>query len=179
MNKEELREGLKRLEAHLEQYEMTSVFLEEGEQAPMDSLILGLRVSDELSVDISCNFIDVPEYGSILQFYGQLELDGMMEESPGTLTEFNILQMINLLNRMLPAGQLLYMQDDKEPLNAIGLRYTMRTELASDDELEQCADVIEMLMDAYELLCSVLMLVLDGETVQGAMDIVVKLMNEK
>lgn len=179
MNKEELREGLKRLEAHLEQYEMTSVFLEEGEQAPMDSLILGLRVSDELSVDISCNFIDVPEYGSILQFYGQLELDGMMEESPGTLTEFNILQMINLLNRMLPAGQLLYMQDDKEPLNAIGLRYTMRTELASDDELEQCADVIEMLMDDYELLCSMLMLVLDGETVQGAMDIVVKLMNEK
>lgn len=179
MNKEELREGLKRLEAHLEQYEMTSIFLEEGEQAPMDSLILGLRVSEELSLDVSCNFFEVPNYGCLLQFYGQLELDGMMEESPGTLTELNILQMINLLNRMLPVGQLLYMQDEKESLNSIGLRYTMRTELASDDELEQCADVIEMLMDDYELLCSMLMLVLDGETVQGAMDIVVKLMNEK
>lgn len=179
MNKEKLREGLKRLESHLEQYEMTTVFLEEGDQMPLDSLILGLSVSDELSLDVSCNFIETPEYGSILQFYGQLELDGMMEESPGTLTELNILQMINLLNGMLPIGQFLYMQDDKESLNAIGLRYTMRTELASDDELEQCADVIEMLMDDYELLCSVLILILDGETVQSAMDTVIKLIGEK
>lgn len=178
MNKEELREGLKRLGAHMKQREVNSVFWEEGEQVPIDSLMLGLRVSDELSLDVSCNFIDVPEYGSILQFYGQLELDGMMEENPGVLTELNLLQMINQLNKMLPVGQLLYMQTDTEPMNSIGLRYTMRTELASEDELEKCADVIEMLMDDYELLCSVLMLVLDGETVQGAMGIVRKLMEE-
>ncbi len=147
MNKEELREGLKRLGAYMEQREMNSEFLEEGEQVPMDSLLLGLRVSDELSTDVSCNFIDVPEYGSLLQFYGQLELDEMMEENPGILTESNLLQMINQLNKMLPAGQLLYMQADTEPMNSIGLRYTMRTELASDDELGKYADVIEMLMD--------------------------------
>lgn len=179
MNKEELREGLKRLGVHLEQYEIKSVFLEEGEQAPLDSLILGLSVSEDLSLDVSCNFLDVPNYGCLLQFYGQLELDGMMEESPGALTEFNILQMNNLLNSMLPAGQFLYMQNDVPPLNAIGLRYSMRTELARMEELEQCADVVRMLMDAYELLCSVLMLVLDGETVQGAMDVVKKLLEEK
>lgn len=179
MNKEELRAGLKRLETYMNQYEITSVFIEEGEQAPLDSLVFGLKVSDELSLDVSCNFIDAPDYGCLLQFFGQLELDGMMAESPGTLTEFNILQMINLLNKMFPVGQLLYMQDDKEPMHSIGLRYTMRTELVSEDELEKCGDVIEMLMDDYELLCSVLVLVLDGETVQGAMDTVVKLMAEE
>lgn len=178
MNKIELREGLKRLEAYMKQYEMTSMFLEEGEQTPLDSLIFGLRVSDELSLDVSCNFVDAPDYGSILQFYGQLELDGMMAESPGTLTELNILQMINLLNKMLPVGQFLYMQDDKNPVHSIGLRYTMRTELAGDDELEKCGDVIEMLMDDYELLCGVLVLVLEGETVQGALDAVLTLMQE-
>lgn len=179
MNKEELREGLKRLGVHLEQYEVNSVFLEEGEQTPLDSLVLGLKVSEELSLDVSCNFFEVPNYGCLLQFYGQLELDGMMEESPGALTEFNILQMNNLLNSMLPAGQLLYIQSEEPHMNAIGLRYTMRTELARMEELEQCVDVVRMLMDDYELLCSVLMLVLDGETVQGAMDIVKKLMEEK
>lgn len=179
MDKKELREGLKKLEAYLEQYEMTSMFLEEGDQAPLDSLILGLRISDELSLDVSCNFVDAPDYGSILQYYGQLDLDGMMAESPGTLTELTILQMINLLNKMLPVGQLLYMQDDKSPMHAIGLRYTMRTELDSDEELERCGDVVEMLMDDYELLCSVLVLVLEGQTVQSAMDTVVQLTAEE
>lgn len=178
MDKKELREGLKRLEAHLEQYDLTSVFLEESEQTLLDSLVLGLRVSDELSLDVSCNFVDAPDYGSILQFYGQLELDGIMAESPGIFTELVILQMINLLNVMLPVGQLLYMHDGKEPMHSIGLRYTMRTELASEDELEKCADVVEMLMDDYELLCSVLMLVAEGETVQGAMETVIRLMKE-
>ena len=179
MNKEELREGLKRLETYMEQYEITSVFIEEGEQTPLDSLVFGLKVSDELSLDVSCNFVDATDYGCLLQFYGQLELDGMMAESPGTLTELNILQMINLLNRMLPVGQLLYMQDDKSPMHTIGLRYTMRTDLDSEDELERCGDVIEMLMDDYELLCSALVLVLEGETVQSVMDSMMKLMAEK
>ncbi len=179
MDKLALRQGLKKLEAYLTQYEMTSVFLEEGEQAPLDSLVLGLHVSDELSLDVSCNFIDAPDYGSILQYYGQLELDGMMAESPGTLTELNILQMINLLNSVLPVGQLLYMQNDVSPTHVIGLRYTMRTGLDSEGELEKCGDVIEMLMDDYELLCSVLVLVLEGETVQGAMNAVLELMAQE
>ena len=178
MNKAELRYGLKRLGAHLEQYEIKSLFMEEGEETPLDALVLGLNVSEELSLDVSCNFVDMPEYGNILQFYGQLELDGMMEESPGTLTESNILQMINLLNRLLPAGQFLYLQDDQKPMNIIGLRYTMRTDLASENELEQCADIVKVLMDDYELLCSVLVLILDGETVQDTIDIVMKLMAE-
>ena len=178
MNKAELRDGLKRLGAHLERYEIESLFVEEGEETPLDALVLGLNVSEELSLDVSCNFVDMPEYGNILQFYGQLELDGMMEESPGTLTESNILQMVNLLNRLLPVGQFLYLQNDQKPKNIIGLRYTMRTDLASESELEQCADIVKVLMDDYELLCSVLVLILDGETVQDTIDIVMKLMAE-
>lgn len=178
MNKEELRDGLKRLGAHLEQYEIESLFVEEGEETPLDALVLGLVISEELSLDVSCNFVDMPEYGSILQFYGQLELDGMMEENPGTLTESNILQMINQLNKMLPAGQFLYLQQDENTRNIIGLRYTMRTDLASESELEQCADIVNVLMDDYELLCSVLVLILDGETVQDTIEIIMKLMAE-
>ena len=180
MNKAELREGLKRLEAHLKSYDITSVFLEEGEQAILDSLILGLSVSNDLSLDVSCNFVEAQDYGGVLQFFGQLELDGMMAESenPEAFTELNILRMINTVNRMIAVGQFLYMQDDQEPQNAIGLRYTMRTDLSSEDELEKCVDTIELLMDSYELLCSMLMLVFEGETVQKAEEILMKLMTE-
>ena len=179
MNKEELREGLKRLEAHLKPYDITSVFVEEGEQAIMDSLVLGLSVSDDLSLDVSCNFVEAQDYGGVLQFFGQLELDGMMAENPEPFTELNILRMINTVNRMIAVGQFLYMQDDKEPQNAIALRYTMRTDLSSEDELEKCVDTIELLMDSYELLCSMLMLVFEGETVQKAEEILMKLMTEE
>ena len=71
------------------------------------------------------------------------------------------------------------MQDDQEPQNAIGLRYTMRTDLSSEDELEKCVDTIELLMDSYELLCSMLMLVFEGETIQKAEEILMKLMTEE
>ncbi|MBD5451563.1 MAG: hypothetical protein HDR25_02865 [Lachnospiraceae bacterium] len=179
MNKAELREGLKRLEAHLEPYEMTSVFVEEGEQVVMDSLVLGLSVSDDLSLDVSCNYVEAQDYGGVLQFFGQLELDEMMKESPEAFTELNILRMINTLNRMIVVGQFLYMQDDKAPQNAIGLRYTMRTDLSSEDELEKCVDTIELLMDSYELLCSMLVLVFEGDTVQNAEEILTKLMTEE
>lgn len=178
MNKAELREGLKRLEAYLEPYDITSVFIEEGEQAVLDSLILGLRVSDDISLDVSCNFVEAQDYGGVLQFFGQLELDGMMEESPEAFTELNILRMINTVNRMIAVGQFLYMQDEKEPKNAIGLRYTMRTDLSGEDELEKCVDTIELLMDSYELLCSMLMLVFEGDTVENAEATLMKLMAE-
>lgn len=180
MEKEELREGLMGLKTHLEEeYELESVFLEEGEEAPLDTLVIGLEISEELSLDLTCNFIDLPEYGSMMQFYGQLRLDGMMKESPGTLTELVILQMINTLNKVISVGQLLYIQDDEEPEHTIGMRYTMLTELDSEDELEKCVDIIELMMDIYELLCSVLILVLDGDTVQEAMRTVERLMQEQ
>lgn len=178
MNKAELREGLKRLEAYLEPYDITSVFIEEGEQAVLDSLVLGLRVSDDISLDVSCNFVEAQDYGGVLQFFGQLELDGMMEESPEAFTELNILRMVNTANRMIAVGQFLYMQDENEPKNAIGLRYTMRTDLSGEDELEKCVDTIELLMDSYELLCSMLMLVFEGETVENAEATLMKLMTE-
>lgn len=178
MNKAELREGLKRLEAYLEPYDITSVFIEEGEQAVLDSLVLGLRVSDDISLDVSCNFVEAQDYGGVLQFFGQLELDGMMEESPEAFTELNILRMVNTANRMIAVGQFLYMQDENEPQNAIGLRYTMRTDLSGEDELEKCVDTIELLMDSYELLCSMLMLVFEGETVENAEATLMKLMTE-
>ena len=171
MEKEELREGLKRLKAHVEQYELESVFLEEGEEAELDSLVIGLEVSEELSLDLTCNFVALPDYG-------QLELDGMMKESPETLTEPVILQMVNALNKVISVGQLLYMQDEEEPEHTIGMRYTMLTELDSEDELEKCIDIIELMMDIYELLCSVLILILDGDTVQEAMETVAELVQE-
>lgn len=181
MDKAELREGLKRLEAHLEPYDITSVFLEEGEQTALDALVLGLRVSDELSLDVSCNFVEAQDYGGVLQLYGQLDLDEMMAEAdnPEAFTELNILRMVNTVNRMIGVGQFLYMQDDKEPNHAIGLRYTMRTDLSSEDELEKCVDTIELLMDSYELLCSMLMLVFEGESVQKAEETLMKLMTEE
>lgn len=179
MSKKELRQGLKRLEARLAQEEVKSAFLEEGELVGLDSLVFGLEVSDELSFDVTCNFVETENYGRILQFFGQLELDGMMEESPGMLTEIKLLQMVNALNRVFPVGQLLYMQDDHVPFHSIGIRYTMRTELVREDELEQCIDIIELLMDDYELLCSVLMLLLDGEEVADAMNTVTELMAQQ
>lgn len=144
----------------------------------MDSLVLGLSVSDDLSLDVSCNFVEAQDYGGVIQFFGQLELDGMIEESPEAFTELNILRMINTVNRMIAVGQFLYMQDDKEPKNAIGLRYTMRTDLNSEDELEKCVDTIELLMDSYELLCSMLILLFEGETVQNAEETLTKIMTE-
>lgn len=179
MSKKKLREGLKNLEAYMEQYEVELTFLEEGEEAPMDTLVLGLEVSDELSFDVSCNFVDTDDYGSILQFYAQMTLDGLMEENPGMLTELKLLQTVNTLNQMLPVGQIVYIQGEQTPQHSLGLRYTMRTELSGEEQLEKCADVIELLMDDYELLCSMLIQVADGEGVQEAMELVMRLMEEE
>ena len=52
------------------------------------------------------------------------------------------------------------------------------TGLDSEDELEKCIDIIELMMDIYELLCSVLILILDGDTVQEAMETVAELVQE-
>lgn len=180
MNKEELREGLKRLDAYAGGQGFKSLFLEEGKQAEMDTLLLGLEMGENLSVDISCNFVHAPEFGNVLQYYGQLELNSIIEENPEAFTELNVFQMVNALNRELPVGQLLYMQDEAEgqARHVIGIRYTMLTELDDDAEMEKCVSIIQMLMNIYEVLCSTLLLLMEGESLGNAMDIMANIMEE-
>lgn len=180
MKKKELREGLQRLDAYVSDQGFKSLFIKEGKGAAMDSLLLGLEIEEDLSVDISCNFVYTPELGSVLQFFGQLEVDELFGENPEAFEEQNVLELVNELNQMIPLGQFLFMQDtvDGEEQNAIGIRYTMLTALDSKAEMEKCVSVIRMLMDIYELLCSSLMLMVEGETVEGALQIIIALMNE-
>ncbi len=184
MNKEELREGLKRLEAYVSEQGVKNMFLEEGKQAAMDTLLLGLEMEEDLSIDISCNFVYAPEFGNVLQYYGQLELTSIMEENPQAFTELNIYQMINALNRELPVGQFLYMQEEeqgeeqKQVRHLIGIRYTMLTDLEDEAELAKCFSIVEMLMNIYEVLCSTLLLLMEGESLGAAMDIMSGLMEE-
>lgn len=179
MNKEELREGLKRLEAYVSEQGIKNMFLEEGKQAAMDTLLLGLEMEEDLSIDISCNFVYAPEFGNVLQYYGQLELTSIMEENPQAFTELNIYQMINLLNREIPIGQFLYMQEEQEQVrHLIGIRYTMLTDLDNEAELAKCFSIVDMLMNIYEVLCSTLLLLMEGESLSNAMDIMADLMEE-
>lgn len=180
MDKKELRDGLKRLEAYGRQNELKCVFLEEGKDVSMDSLVFALRREEDMSIDISCNFVSVPDCGSILQFFGQLELAGIRGENPDAFTELNMTRLVNMLNRMIPMGQMLYMQDEEngEMKDAIGIRYTMFTELDQETEYQKCMTIFKLLMDDYELLCSMLYLLTDGESLDSAMQIVTNLMAE-
>lgn len=118
-----MREGLKRLYEYVSGLDYKSMFLEEGKHAEMDTLLLGLEMEEDLSIDISCNFVYAPEFGNVLQYYGQMELDPILEENPEAFTEINVLQMINELNRGLPVGQILYMhgENDKEARHLLGI----------------------------------------------------------
>lgn len=178
MEKEKLREGLKRLEAYAKQRELHSVFLEESSEVELDSLVFGLEREEGLSADISCNFVYAEEIGNMLQFYGQLELDGLMEEKPDVFQKEKILQLMNMLNKMAPVGQLLYMEKEQDGENAIGIRYTMLTDLGSDPELKKCVNVLQLLMDVYELLCSMILLLADGESLESAMKVIIELMDQ-
>ena len=179
MKKAELREGLQRLKAYLGGRGFESMLLEEGAEMELDSLLLPLEINDELSIDISCNFVHVPEFGYMLQYYGHLEVDGLFAENPESFTEYNVLQMLNAMNQMIPVGQFLFMQEqaDGEEQNVIGIRYTMLTALDNEVEMEKCVSVIQFLMHIYELLCSGLMLLLEGETVQSALHIIADAIN--
>lgn len=179
MNKAELRKGLQKLKEYLAGQEFESMLLEEGEEAALDSLILPLEINDELSLDISCNFVHVPEFGDMLQYYGHLEVDELFAENPESFTEFNVLQLLNALNQMIPVGQFLFMQDQAEggEQSVIGIRYTMLTALDNETEMEKCVSVIKFLMHIYELLCSSLVLLLEGETVQNALNIIGDVIN--
>lgn len=177
MKKEQLRNGLKRLDSYIKKLDFHSTFLEEGAAIPMDSLIVPLRIADELSIDISCNFIDVPNTGTMLQFYGHLPVNGMLNEAAAPVPDYDILSMINELNRMLPVGQLLYLRDGAEDTaeKALGIRYTMLTELDSEEEMKKCVYVFMLLMQVYELLCSSLILLLDGESVDEVLEKIMQL----
>ena len=177
MKKEELREGLKRLEEYVSNLEMKSVFLEEGADVGMDTLLLGLEIDEDLSVDISCNFVYAPAFGDVMQYYGQMELNPIMEENPEAFTELNVYRMINTLNQIIPVGQFLYMQEenDGKMSHLIGIRYTMLTDLEGEAELEKCVIIIGMMMNIYEVLCSTLLLLMEGESLDNAMKIIASL----
>ena len=177
MEKRKLRQGLKRLEEYLKGMGVSSIFLEENKELPMDSLMIPLKIGQELSIDITRNFVEVPDMGSILQFYGQLVIGEMMEEEPKAMAKERVLCLIDALNHMLPVGQMLFM-DEGENDKRIGIRYTMLTDLDCEKEWEKCVYVLRMLMQAYELLCSSLLLFMDGSPVEEVMQAIGALMEE-
>lgn len=172
MSKEELRKGLTRLNEYVKPLDFNSVFLEEGEEIPMDTLLLGAQVGEELSLDISCNFTDAPGLGHILHLYGELDLGPMIEENPAAFSEETVLRMANELNKSLPVGQIVYLTEDSQgkAQSVIGIRYTMLTDLAGEEELQKCVNIIEMLLNIYEILCSTLYLLLEGDSLPKAME---------
>ena len=176
----EMGAAMEELEEYVGNQGIKNMFLEEGKEAAMDTLLLGLELEEDLSIDISCNFVHAPEFGNVLQYYGQLELNSILEENPQAFTELNIYQMLNALNRELPVGQFLYIQEEGEEQvrHLIGIRYTMLTDLEDEAELAKCFSIVEMLMNIYEVLCSTLLLLMEGESLSEAMDIMAGLMEE-
>lgn len=170
---DQLREGLKKLEAYVRELDFQSTLLEKSAVVPMDCLLIPLRVGEDLSIDISCNFVNVPEVGNLLQFYGQVRLNEMLAEASAPVSDFDILNLINELNSMLPIGQLLYVRNadpSGEPEKALGIRYTMLTGLDNESELDKCGHVLMLLMQIYELLGSSLILLMDGNSVEKTLE---------
>ncbi len=170
---DQLREGLKRLDSYVKELDFQSVLLEKSTVVPMDSLLIPLRVGEDLSIDISCNFVNVPDVGNLLQYYGQLGLDEMLAEATVSVSDYDILNLINELNSMLPVGQLLFLRNDDQsgqPEKALGIRYTMLTGLSDERELDKCGHVLMMLMQVYELLGSSLILLMDGKSVEETLE---------
>lgn len=171
---DQLREGLKRLDAYVRELDFQSTLLESSAVVPMDCLLIPLRVGEDLSIDISCNFVNVPKVGNLLQFYGQVRLNEMLAEAAvAPVSDFDLMNLINELNSMLPIGQLLYVRNTDqggEPEKSIGIRYTMLTELKDERELDQCGHVLMLLMQVYELLGSSLILLMDGKSVEETLE---------
>lgn len=180
MEKEALRNGLKRLEQYMNRLDFKSLFLEEGPAAAMDSLVFAMQIGDELSYDLTCNYVHVPQFGELLQFYGQLNLEQLLKENPNAFSQTDILQMINRLNQEIPIGHLLYLQGEEngQAQQVIGIRYTMLTGLDREEELQKCAGILTMLMNIYEVLCSTLVLLLNGESLETAIQTIAELLDE-
>lgn len=178
MEQKQLREGLKRLHSYVQQLDLQSTFLEEGPEVLMDSLVIPLQVG-ELNLDISCNYIDIQDVGPLLQFYGQIMLDELIEEAEPPVFEERILDFTNRLNLILPIGQLLYLSDenDGDGQKALGIRYTVPTELEKDSELKKCVKILMLLMRIYEFICSCLILFLDGDSMDSILNTIQQLLN--
>lgn len=177
---DQLREGLKRLDSYVKELDFQSTLLEKSAVVPMDCLLIPLRVGEDLSIDISCNFVDVPEAGNLLQFYGQLSLNEMLAEASAPVSDYDIMNLINELNSMLPVGQFLYLRNEeqgRETQKALGIRYTMLTGLNDEKELDKCGRVLMLLMQVYELLGSSLILLMNGNSVEETLDTLRQILN--
>lgn len=179
MNQTQIRDGLKRLHSYIQQLDFPSTFLEEGPEVPMDSLVIPLQVGDDLSIDISCNFIDLQEPGPLLQFYGQILLDELLEDAQTPVSKERLLDFVNRLNLILPIGQLFYLSDenDADGQKILGIRYTIPTELEKGYELKNCVKILMLLMRVYELLCSCLLLFIDGDSMDSILGMIGNLLN--
>lgn len=179
MDHGQLREGLKRLHSYVQRLDFQSTFFEEGPEVPLDSLVIPLHVGEELSMDVSCNFIDVQGTGPLLQFYGQIQLDELVEEADPPVSKERILDFANRLNFILPVGQLLYFTDegDGDAQQILGMRYAFPTGLQNDAELKKCVEILMLLMQSYELLCSCLILFLDGDSMDSILNTIHGLLN--
>lgn len=178
MEQKQLREGLKRLHSYVRQLDFQSTFLEAGPEVLMDSLVIPLQVG-ELNIDISCNYIDIQDVGPLLQFYGQIVLDELIDEANPPVFEERILDFVNRLNLILPIGQLLYLSDenDGDGQKILGIRYTLPAELEKDSDLKKCVKILMLLMRIYEFLCSCLILFLDGDSMDSILDTIRQMLN--
>lgn len=164
MSESELKDGLVKLGEFLKKVDIDSELLEVSPEVPMDSLHIPMDM-DGLQMDLVCNYMESSaEEEGILQFFAQVELgDGPDVPKPVT-DETELLRLCNGLNSIIPVGQMVYLNGDgREGMaRALGLRYTMLTDLDNETELSRCVDVIVMLMTAYQLLCGTLVLMSDG-----------------
>ncbi len=170
MDHGQLREGLKKLHSYVQRLDFQSTFFEEGPEVPLDSLVIPLHVGDDLSMDISCNFIDIQDVGSLLQFYGQILLDELIKEADPPVSKERILDFVNRINLILPAGQILYLPDEGDGQKILGIRYTFPTKLENDSELKKCVEILMLLTQSYELLCSCLLLFVNGDSMDSILD---------
>lgn len=175
VEKKELREGLKRLKTYADRQGCDTDFLEEGPQLGLDCLIFHLGEEEGQYLDVSCNFIYAEDIGTMLQFYGQISLDGLTGEEE-LFTEQSVLKMVNRLNLQIPLGQLLYIQG--EGGDAVGIRYTMLTALDSEAEFDRCLGVISVMTGIYDLLGGELLTMAGGELIDSALDAMKELVEE-
>ncbi|MCC8029567.1 MAG: hypothetical protein LIO75_07220 [Lachnospiraceae bacterium] len=171
MTESELRDGLKRLGDFLRKVDIDSELLERSPEIPMDSLHIPLEM-EELTLDLVCNYIDESETDGMLQFYAQIELDDNPLFSASMPEEAELLRLCNGLNTIMPIGQTIYMHKSEEEgiTHALGLRYTMLTDLSGETEFGRCVENISMLMTIYQFLCGALLLLADGNDAAEAID---------
>lgn len=169
MDNKILRDRLSELGKYLDEFEFPTTFLKKSAIIEMDTLLVGLEIGEELSIDMSLNYFTIPELTEVLQFYGQLVLNELMADPDSAVTEENILMLVNEMNRLMPIGQLIYMGEKPEE-KTLGIRYLLPTDLSSEESLQQCVKVLMLLMQVYEFLASALTLMADGSSVEESLE---------